>query len=333
MIRETLNMDEYSRFNNGIQYIPQIAVQQIIYLDFDGETTSYNGEILSIDNVEVQDPQLAEERIAFIVAELNAKYAAQGVVFVTELPENAAYSTVYVGKTSSFNAFGNFAGLAETIDEGNRLKTDNAFVMMDSSFSDAQIITAISHETDHLLGTLDHGGEGIAAYAAETIITSGVASANVTVGTGDTLTVSLGGNANRTQVSELGLLQIMNGGVANSTTVRGSGSMYVSDGGSAVITTLAGSMHVFSGGFASATTINNGGVLNVSQGGLALAGAVNNGGVLNVSNGGLVSALGINFGGLVNVSNGGVIDGVTYHATIAHAVFWKFGMEELPIMF
>ena len=38
--------------NGGIQYVPQIAaVQQIIYLDFDGETTSYNGEILSLDNV------------------------------------------------------------------------------------------------------------------------------------------------------------------------------------------------------------------------------------------------------------------------------------------
>ena len=46
----------------GLQNIPQIAVQYI-YLDFDGELTSYNGEILSIDNVEVQDSNLDAERI------------------------------------------------------------------------------------------------------------------------------------------------------------------------------------------------------------------------------------------------------------------------------
>ncbi|MBE6392512.1 MAG: hypothetical protein E7044_00425 [Lentisphaerae bacterium] len=60
--------------NGGLQYVPQIAVQYV-YLDFDGELTSYNGEILTVDNVEVQDSSLTEERIANIVAELNAKYA------------------------------------------------------------------------------------------------------------------------------------------------------------------------------------------------------------------------------------------------------------------
>jgi hypothetical protein len=32
----------------GVQYIQQITVQYV-YLDFDGELTSYNGEILTVD--------------------------------------------------------------------------------------------------------------------------------------------------------------------------------------------------------------------------------------------------------------------------------------------
>ena len=52
--------------NGGIQYVPQIAVQYV-YLDFDGELTGYNGEILTIENVEVIDSKLSAERIAAIV--------------------------------------------------------------------------------------------------------------------------------------------------------------------------------------------------------------------------------------------------------------------------
>ena len=81
-------MEQQIIANGGLQYIPQIAVQYV-YLDFDGELTSYNGEILSVDNVEVKDSSLTEERIKNILAELNAKYAAQNVIFVTERPKNA----------------------------------------------------------------------------------------------------------------------------------------------------------------------------------------------------------------------------------------------------
>ena len=298
-------MDEYSTLNSGIQYIPQIAVQQIIYLDFDGEVTTYDGEILSIDNVVVQESCLTEERIASIVSELNAKYADSGVVFVTQLPENTEYSTIYIGKTASFNEYGSFNGIAETIDKGNNDKSDNAFVMLDSTAADSEIVATISHEADHLLGTLDHGGEGIAAYAAETIISSGVASANVTVSASDILTVSSGGNVNRTQVAQLGLLQLMNGGVANSTTVQGSGSMYVSDGGSAVITTVAGSMYISEGGSAQNTTVNEKGTLTIFNGGVAMNNHINQGGFVHVSNGGVLSETNVNQWGTVIVSNGG----------------------------
>ena len=45
-----------------MQFIPQIAVQYV-YLDFDGELTSYNGEILTIDNVAVKDFSLTEKML------------------------------------------------------------------------------------------------------------------------------------------------------------------------------------------------------------------------------------------------------------------------------
>ena len=79
--------------NGGVQYVPQIAVQYV-YLDFDGELTSYDGEILSVDNVEVKDSALTAGRIENILAELNAKYASQNVIFVAEKPAVAEYSTI-----------------------------------------------------------------------------------------------------------------------------------------------------------------------------------------------------------------------------------------------
>ena len=67
--------------NGGLQFITQIT-QQTIYLDFDGESTCYDGEILALENVDVQNSNLTEERIVHIVSELNSRYAAQNVVFV-----------------------------------------------------------------------------------------------------------------------------------------------------------------------------------------------------------------------------------------------------------
>ncbi|MBE6368441.1 MAG: hypothetical protein E7052_11145, partial [Lentisphaerae bacterium] len=160
-------MMEYSIISDGgLQVVPQIAVvQQIIYLDFDGELTSYNGEILTVDNVEVQHSELSEERINNILKVLNEKYSDQNVIFVTEPPADTQYSTIYIGKTEAFNKYGNFAGLAETIDQNNANKTDKAFVMLDAANSNEEIINTISHESNHLLGTLNHGGEALEQYA------------------------------------------------------------------------------------------------------------------------------------------------------------------------
>ena len=288
--------------NRGMLFVPQIAAVQYVYLDFDGELTSYNGEILTIDNVEVQHSELSEERINNIVAELNARYAEQDVIFVTERPTSAEYSTIFIGKTETFEPYGNFAGLAETIDEGNQVKNDNAFVMLDSSDSDESIIATIAHETDHLLGTLNHSGEGITAYACENFYNNtytGVlagslrlshnsvsynsashetdtncnnsyyyydSASNVTVNSGGWMLISSGGVANNTTVNSGGKM-IIDFGVANNTTVGYGGYMGIGSGvASNTTVNSGGSMRINSGGVASNTTVNSGGYIFISGG-------------------------------------------------------------------
>ena len=148
--------------------IVEAAAVQYIYLDFDGESTSYrNADLeLQIGDVEVEDSKLTPERIAAISAALNCRFADKSVLFVTERPRGIEYSTICVGKTSAFDRYGTFAGLAETVDRGNANRSDNAFVMMDAENSDEEIARTIAHEAEHLIGTLDHGGNGIKRYAS-----------------------------------------------------------------------------------------------------------------------------------------------------------------------
>ena len=150
----------------GVQVVAPIA-PQIVYLDFDGELTRYNGEILTIDNVEVQHSLLSDERIQYIVAELNLKNSGKDVIFVTERPENTEYSTVYIGKTDAFVPYGDFIGLAETIDAGNLIKDDNAFVFLDHNSSNDQIISVINHEIGHIAEGKTHSviTDSLADYA------------------------------------------------------------------------------------------------------------------------------------------------------------------------
>ena len=223
-------MEQQMITNGGLQYVPQIAVQYV-YLDFDGELTLYNGEILTVDNVEVQDSSLTEERIQNILAQLNTRYAAQNVVFVNERPQTDEYSTVYIGKTSAFNEYGDFAGVAETIDTDNQNKSDKAFVMLDATASDTEIISTIAHETDHLLGTLDHGGEGLQAYAATTVVSSGHISRNVSVyGASNAINVLSGGTALSASIQSGARMTVYSGGVARNCEITHRGYLYVSGG-------------------------------------------------------------------------------------------------------
>ena len=158
-------MPDYSNAARRIQTDAGLNFHQIIYLDFDGELTRYNGEILTVDPISVEDSGLTADRIADIAAALNEQFAGRNVSFVTQRPEGTEFSTIYVGKTSAFDSYGHFTGLAETLDSGNRNHSDNAFVNLDFRSGNEAIVEVIAHEAEHLLGTLDHGGEGLAAYA------------------------------------------------------------------------------------------------------------------------------------------------------------------------
>ena len=246
--------------NGGIQNVPQIAVQQIIYLDFDGALTSYDGEILSLDNVEVQDSGLEAQRIALITAALNEKYASLNVLFVTEAPLDGEYSTIYIGKTGSFDPYGSFAGLAETVDTGNLNKADKAFVLLDAVSSDAQILRTISHEADHLLGILDHGGSGLDAYAEDYVARPGEEPmVSRTLNPGDKMDVVSGGSVSYITVDSNSVLNVSSGGVADNVTVNPGGKVTIASGASVTITESGGFVQAAEGAIVKyiSTTIDN----------------------------------------------------------------------------
>ena len=282
----------------GIETFPQFSMQTIL-LDFDGELTSYNGEILTVDHVEVEDSGLTQGRIEVIVARLNTAFASQYVRFTADPAEAQAageYSTIYLGRTSAFTAYGSFAGLAETVDHGNKNKTDKAFVMLGASSSDEAIIDTIAHEASHLIGVLDHGGPGLAAYAYSTIIVnSGITSNGLSVSSGNTIYVS--GTANDTTVGYYGFLSVY-GGTANDTAVYSSGHIYVDHGGTANDTTVFGLMSVY-GGTVSATAVNSGGIMWI-YGGTANETSVNSAGRMFLS-GGTANSTTVSSGGYLQV--------------------------------
>jgi len=337
------NTEPLNIVNGGIQIAPPILSTmspQIIYLDFDGELTRYHNRDLdiNIENVEVEDSGLSEERIAEIVKVLNDDFATQNVIFVTERPEDTEYSTIFVGKTSSFDQYGKFAGLAETIDVGNAIKSDNAFVMLDATADDAAIIETISHEAQHLLGTLEHGGEGIGQYAEGGYIyyyylnnqtyTGNLSSSYLYLSRASserTITYSStrdGGNiyscigtnyvsANNVSVNSGGRVYVSSGGVANNVSVNSDGMVYVCSGGVANDTTMnGGSLAILGGGIANNTTINlwNGGVY-VRDGGIANKTIINSSGRIDIY--GVANTIAVHSDGELCVWSGGTAYGIT----------------------
>ena len=339
--------------SGGVQVVTQL--NQIVYLDFDGEYTSYNGEILNVDGVVVEDSKLSGERIAEIVAALNEKYAPAGVKFVTERPVNGEYSTVYVGKTDDFDQYGNFAGLAETIDKGNTNKSDNAFVMLDSTASNAQIVDTISHETDHLLGTLDHGGDGLDAYAAYYYYNqtyTGVLKGYLELwhnSVKDSSSIYDGDNTsyyyydkaqNVTVTTSNGQMTISTGGVASNTTLLSAynsdawaGGMYICSGGVAYNTAVSHSyMTILSGGVANNTTINDTTPfdlgMHINFGGTANSTIINSGGKMYISSGGVANDVTLYAGGFIWIF--GVLKNFHYSGgQIANGISMSFGANSV----
>ena len=153
--------------SSGIQTVIQQSateVPQVVYLDFDGAETSYNGELVTIDNVTVEDSGFDSESIAFIVDVLNEQFG-DDVVFTADIPQTYEYSTIYIGVTSAFESYGDFLGLAETIDSGNKIHNDNAFVLLNFTTSLDLVTSVIAHETEHIVHGTEHEGTGLEKYA------------------------------------------------------------------------------------------------------------------------------------------------------------------------
>ena len=124
-----------------------------VYLDFDGENTSYNNRDLNVScSVSVANPGFSDDRKQAILSELIERYAADGVVFTLTRPQGADYSTLYFGKSGDFAKYGSYFGIAETIDQYNRTASDKAFVLLDHTYSTDQIVSVAGTVLDHILG-------------------------------------------------------------------------------------------------------------------------------------------------------------------------------------
>ena len=143
----------------------QLGIDQIVYLDFDGALTEFEGEKETIEGIQVENSGITEVRAAAIAAELNKQYKDTGVVFVTEKPVLSEYSTVYIGDTDSFYKYGDIKGISEKTDEGNQNKSDNAFVMLNAMSSNSEIIEAVSEEVKNLVGIDELPEKGLDDFA------------------------------------------------------------------------------------------------------------------------------------------------------------------------
>ena len=317
--------------DSGIQTVLPLAASsqpQIVYLDFDGANTSYfNRDLdISIDKVAVEDSGFDSSTISVIVASLNGQFG-DDVVFTSELPSEGEFSTIYIGVTSAFDEFGSFYGLAETIDSGNRIHDDNAFVLLDSSASAQMVVSVIAHETEHIVRGMEHEGEGLDRFAETIVVGYGVTSTALVISSENTLIVSNGGTVNSTTVN-YALIKVSSGGTAIETNVISYGKMVVYSSGTAVSTIVDnnGLMDVSAGGTAMSTIVDNNGEMDVSAGGTAVKTTVNSGGRVYVMDDGTATSTTLNPGGYMRVISGGVanstiasgtrVDSITVNSSI-----------------
>lgn len=296
--------------------------EQLIYLEFNGgDNLSYRGELLSLDGISVESSGLSAGRIDRLVKRLNSAFSARGIRFVTNRPELDAYSTIHVEKTDAFTPFGNFTGLSETVDTGNRNRNDNAFVLLDGTSSDDELFDAIGHETGHLVGDAHAETNGtLFDYALDNSEYD-----NQTVLSGATLTIPDGvtGHGNRTEPG--GGIIVAAGGTASGSLLyadafRG-GGQFVSAGGLSWDTVIynnaqesvygtayraqiqsGGEQFISSGGLAEETTVLAGGSQS-AYGGIVVSTTVN-GGTLRARSNPTVRDVIIDSGGFVQIDDG-----------------------------
>ena len=148
---------EYTlNLNDGDLILSVNATQptQYVYLDFDGENLArYSNPDLELSfDLSVADPAFSDEQRAAVVSALSERYGKYNIAFTLERPDGIEFSTLYFGVSSAFDEYGDFFGIAETCDGNDQVRDDNAFVLLDSGYSDEQIITVASHMLDHIMG-------------------------------------------------------------------------------------------------------------------------------------------------------------------------------------
>ena len=280
---------------------------QIVYLNFDGALTDYNGEAFSISQVNMAPSKLSGKNIREAVATLNEAFAAQNIVFCAEKPETDEYSTIHIGYTDSFAPYGKFSGISETVDYGNLNHSDKAFVILSGQESMEMIMSTIAHETGHLLGTLDHAGDAVSRYAAKYYVVEAGKVLNGTVlQPTDEAYINNGGSATNITVSSGALLRVSSGGVATGIKVLYGGEVLPqgqtvdgADKKTVIKGTNASGAFSLSNGVASGFLVNTNRELCVRNGGRVVNTIVNNGtkqGKLKVSSGGIAENTNVNNG-------------------------------------
>lgn len=164
---QTISSDDYKTADKTENF----EDLQIVFLNFNGATTSYNNVQLglSVNDIIVAESGYSDAEITIIVDTLNAQFGGD-IFFTTVAPEDTEYSTVFIGITDAFASYGNFLGLAESIDAGNLNHSDNAFVFLDTNTATPdETVSIIAHEIGHIVYGDTHEGEGIIAYASGTV--------------------------------------------------------------------------------------------------------------------------------------------------------------------
>jgi len=185
--------------------------------------------------------------------------------------------------------------------------------MLDSTASNETIISTISHETDHLLGTLDHGGEGLAAYAVSKTYSSGYHNSMLII-SGDDITLTGSAATYSSIISSGGRLTLSSGGSADTVEIRNGGTLILGAGGKLYMGVISsgGSIYTASSGtyHIGALDIQNGAIVWVSGDARLSDLTVYSGGVLYLSSGVTsCSRLEVSSGGSVTVFNGAILSG------------------------
>jgi len=137
---------------------------RIVTLDFNGGSHVYRNPELGMNiPVRIAPSGISADRARMLAEALNRDCVSSHVRFEVEAASSDNASAVRIGRTADFDRYGAFLGLAEGIGSGD------AYVLLDDSASDAELVDVIRHEAGHILGTLDHGGAGLVRYASFSI--------------------------------------------------------------------------------------------------------------------------------------------------------------------